>query len=54
MLTGYTSNAPGKKYHQLDELRINLCGETHQYCDTLKKKKKDCLKGFLTMVLSQI
>jgi hypothetical protein len=27
MLTGYSFNAPGKKYHQLDELGLNLCGE---------------------------
>jgi hypothetical protein len=28
MLTGYTFNAPGKNYHQLGELGLNLCGDT--------------------------
>jgi hypothetical protein len=34
MLTGYTFNADGKTFHQLGELGLNLCGDTHQYCDT--------------------
>jgi hypothetical protein len=44
MLTGYTFNAPGKKYHGLGELGLNLYGHTRPYCDTYKMKKKRLLK----------